>query len=48
MCEEGWEAEMDEHQETPNSSCRLYKREGGVTSGHEEVKTAWYQHFTKV
>ena len=29
-------------------STRLYKKEGGVTSGPEEMKTTWHQHFTKV
>ena len=32
----------------PAQSTRLYKKEGGVTSGPEEVKTTWHQHFTKV
>ena len=32
----------------PAWSTRLYKKEGGVTSGPEEVKTTWHQHFTKV
>ena len=32
----------------PARSTRLYKKEEGVISGPEEVKTTWYQHFTKV
>ena len=32
----------------PAQSATLYKRDGGVTSGPEEVKTTWHQHFTKI
>ena len=32
----------------PAQSTTLYKRDGGVTSGPEEVKATWHQHFTKV
>ena len=32
----------------PARSTRLYKKKEGVISGPEEVKTTWYQHFTKV
>ena len=27
---------------------RLYKRDGEMTNGPEEVKATWHQHFTKV
>ena len=32
----------------PAQSATLYKRDGRVTSGPEEVKATWHQHFTKV
>ena len=32
----------------PTQSAKLYKRDGGVTSGPEEVKATWHQHFTNV